>query len=98
MTVPSTIETRQPASVGDPRWWRNAVIYQLYPRSFADGNGDGIGDLAGVRASLPYLRGLGVDALWFTPWYASPGWTAATTSPTTGRSTPTSGPWPKPRR
>jgi alpha-glucosidase len=72
MTVPSTIETRQPASVGDPRWWRNAVIYQLYPRSFADGNGDGIGDLAGVRASLPYLRALGVDALWFTPWYASP--------------------------
>jgi len=53
-------------------WWRSAVIYQIYPRSFADGNGDGVGDLAGVRARLPYLARLGVDALWFSPWYASP--------------------------
>jgi len=53
-------------------WWRNAVIYQVYPRSFADGNGDGTGDLAGVRSRLPYLAALGVDAIWFTPWYASP--------------------------
>jgi alpha-glucosidase len=53
-------------------WWRSAVIYQVYVRSFADGNGDGIGDLAGVRARLPYLRDLGVDAIWFTPWYPSP--------------------------
>ncbi|MFC1432349.1 glycoside hydrolase family 13 protein [Streptacidiphilus sp. N1-3] len=53
-------------------WWRNAVIYQVYVRSFADGNGDGVGDLAGVRAKLPYLADLGVDALWFNPWYASP--------------------------
>ena len=53
-------------------WWRNAVIYQVYVRSFADDNGDGIGDLAGVRARLPYLADLGVDALWFNPWYASP--------------------------
>jgi alpha-glucosidase len=54
------------------QWWRDAVIYQIYPRSFADGNGDGVGDLAGVRARLPYLKRLGVDALWFSPWYASP--------------------------
>lgn len=53
-------------------WWRTAVIYQVYVRSFADGNGDGIGDLAGVRSRLPYLKSLGVDALWFTPWYRSP--------------------------
>ncbi|WP_434443850.1 glycoside hydrolase family 13 protein [Lentzea sp. E54] len=53
-------------------WWRDAVIYQIYPRSFADGDGDGVGDLAGVRSRLPYLASLGVDALWFTPWYASP--------------------------
>jgi alpha-glucosidase len=53
-------------------WWRDAVIYQVYVRSFADANGDGIGDLAGVRSKLPYLRDLGVDAMWFTPWYASP--------------------------
>ncbi|MCU1507579.1 MAG: glycoside hydrolase family 13 protein [Microbacteriaceae bacterium] len=59
-------------SDSDALWWRNAVIYQVYIRSFADGNGDGTGDLAGVRARLPYLRELGVDAIWFTPWYASP--------------------------
>ncbi|SDD07781.1 glycoside hydrolase family 13 protein [Glycomyces harbinensis] len=53
-------------------WWRNAVIYQVYPRSFADADGDGTGDLAGVRQHLPYLAELGVDALWFTPWYRSP--------------------------
>ncbi|MFG2098821.1 glycoside hydrolase family 13 protein [Streptomyces sp. NPDC048612] len=53
-------------------WWRDAVIYQVYPRSFADGNGDGMGDLAGVRARLPYLRDLGVDAVWLSPFYASP--------------------------
>ena len=54
------------------QWWRDAVIYQVYVRSFADANGDGVGDLAGVRAKLPYLAELGVDALWFNPWYASP--------------------------
>ncbi|WP_246143762.1 glycoside hydrolase family 13 protein [Actinacidiphila oryziradicis] len=53
-------------------WWRSAAIYQVYVRSFADGNGDGTGDLAGVRARLPYLADLGVDALWFNPWYPSP--------------------------
>lgn len=53
-------------------WWRSAVIYQVYVRSFADGDGDGVGDLAGVRSRLPYLRDLGVDALWFNPWYLSP--------------------------
>ncbi len=58
--------------VADPRWWRNAVVYQVYVRSFADANGDGIGDLAGVLGRLPYLRDLGVDALWFNPWYPSP--------------------------
>jgi alpha-glucosidase len=60
-----------PREGGHP-WWRSAVIYQVYIRSFADGNGDGIGDLAGVRARLPYLRDLGIDAIWFTPWYPSP--------------------------
>ncbi len=55
-----------------PGWWREAVIHQLYVRSFADGNGDGIGDLTGARARLPYLRDLGVDAVWLNPWYASP--------------------------
>ncbi|MGR6920948.1 glycoside hydrolase family 13 protein [[Actinomadura] parvosata] len=53
-------------------WWRNAAIYQVYVRSFADGDGDGIGDLIGVRDRLPYLAGLGVDAIWLTPFYPSP--------------------------
>ena len=53
-------------------WWRGAAIYQVYIRSFADGDGDGTGDLAGVRAKLPYLAELGVDAIWFNPWYPSP--------------------------
>jgi alpha-glucosidase len=53
-------------------WWRGAAIYQVYVRSFADGNGDGIGDLAGVRGRLPYLADLGIDAIWFNPWYPSP--------------------------
>ncbi|GAB3596591.1 glycoside hydrolase family 13 protein [Angustibacter peucedani] len=56
----------------DLEWWRSAAIYQLYPRSFADGDGDGVGDLLGVLERLPYLRELGVDAIWFTPWYPSP--------------------------
>ncbi|RYP88410.1 alpha-glucosidase [Nocardioides guangzhouensis] len=53
-------------------WWRHAVIYEVYPRSFADGNGDGEGDLAGLRARLPYLRDIGVDGIWIAPWYPSP--------------------------
>ncbi|PRX44515.1 alpha-glucosidase [Prauserella shujinwangii] len=53
-------------------WWRSAVIYQIYVRSFADANGDGVGDLAGIRARLDHLSDLGVDALWVTPFYTSP--------------------------
>ncbi|HWC84194.1 MAG TPA: glycoside hydrolase family 13 protein [Pseudonocardiaceae bacterium] len=53
-------------------WWRDAVIYQVYVRSFADGNGDGVGDLIGVRAHLDHLAELGVDAVWLTPFYPSP--------------------------
>ena len=53
-------------------WWRAAVTYQVYPRSFADGDGDGIGDIAGIRSRLPYIRDLGVDAIWLNPWYPSP--------------------------
>jgi alpha-glucosidase len=55
-----------------PGWWRTAVFYQIYPRSFADGNGDGIGDLIGVKDRLDYLALLGVDALWLSPFYKSP--------------------------
>ena len=61
-----------PGTRRGPAWWRDAVIYQVYVRSFADSDGDGIGDLRGVRERLPYLKDLGVDAVWLTPFYASP--------------------------
>jgi alpha-glucosidase len=53
-------------------WWRGAVIYQIYVRSFADSDGDGVGDLPGIRSRLPYVRELGVDAIWLNPFYPSP--------------------------
>jgi alpha-glucosidase len=64
--------SQHPSPPTDADWWRNAVFYQVYIRSFADGNGDGVGDLAGIRDRLPYLSDLGVDALWITPFYPSP--------------------------
>jgi alpha-glucosidase len=63
--------TEQAAGLRVP-WHHSAVFYEVYLRSFADGSGDGVGDLAGLRSRLPYLRDLGVDALWITPWYVSP--------------------------
>jgi alpha-glucosidase len=63
---------QRPAGTREPAWYHTAVVYQVYLRSFADGTGDGIGDLAGLTARLPYLRDLGVDAIWLNPWYRSP--------------------------
>jgi alpha-glucosidase len=56
----------------DGPWWRSAVVYQVYIRSFADANGDGVGDIAGLRSRLTYIAELGVDAIWVNPWYRSP--------------------------
>jgi oligo-1,6-glucosidase len=59
-------------AMSDQPWWKSAVVYQIWPRSFADSDGDGIGDLPGVLARLDYLAGLGVDVLWLSPFYPSP--------------------------
>lgn len=63
-----------PAQVlaADPDWWRGAVIYQIYPRSYQDSNGDGIGDLKGITQRLPHIASLGVDAIWISPFFTSP--------------------------
>jgi alpha-glucosidase len=53
-------------------WWETAVIYQIYPRSFQDSNSDGIGDLVGITSRLEYIRNLGVDAIWISPFMTSP--------------------------
>jgi len=59
-------------TTNDPQWWKSAVVYQIYPRSFADSNGDGIGDLPGIRSRLDHLQELGVDVIWLSPIYRSP--------------------------
>ena len=56
----------------DRKWWKEAVFYQIYPRSFYDSNGDGIGDLKGITEKLPYLKELGVTAVWICPFFKSP--------------------------
>ena len=55
----------------DANWWRQAVVYQIYPRSFADANGDGLGDIPGVTSRAGYLEKLGIDAVWLSPFYPS---------------------------
>ena len=67
----STVKALMHGSAADP-WWKHAVIYEIYPRSFQDSNGDGIGDIRGVISRLDYLQELGIDAIWLTPIYPSP--------------------------
>ncbi|MDN3311404.1 glycoside hydrolase family 13 protein [Microbacterium oryzae] len=64
-------ETTDPLLIPAADWWRQAAVYQIYPRSFADANGDGIGDLRGIMSRIPYLQTLGIDAVWLSPFYPS---------------------------
>ncbi|MEO1676586.1 MAG: alpha-amylase family glycosyl hydrolase [Pseudomonadota bacterium] len=70
---PSAAVAQEHLAIGhDPDWWRGAVIYQIYPRSFQDSNNDGVGDLAGIIHRLPHVAALGVDAIWISPFFRSP--------------------------
>ena len=75
----TTTESIKPSSESDAtangytkKWWKEAVVYQVYPRSFKDSNADGIGDLKGIASQLDYIKGLGVDVIWLSPMYDSP--------------------------
>src|SRR5262249_25455336 len=70
--VSAALPARADAPAPSDPWWRHAVIYEIYPRSFQDSNGDGIGDLNGITQRLGYLKSLGVDAIWVGPFYPSP--------------------------
>jgi alpha-glucosidase len=69
--APVAAQNSAPTTTGS-EWWRTAVIYQIYPRSFADASGDGVGDFAGITSRLPALAELDIDAVWFSPFYTSP--------------------------
>jgi glycosidase len=66
------LAARLGGSAGDEPWWKAGVLYQIYPRSYADANGDGVGDLRGIVDRLDYLQRLGVDGLWLSPITMSP--------------------------
>jgi alpha-glucosidase len=73
LAASTALAQAHPAPAPDPHeWWRHEVFYEIYPRSFADSNGDGIGDLSGITSKLDYLKELGVGALWITPFFPSP--------------------------
>lgn len=71
-STPASSQVAKPALVPASVWWKHAVVYEIYPRSFQDSNGDGIGDLPGITSRMDYLKTLGVDAIWISPMYPSP--------------------------
>src|SRR5271170_7991488 len=72
MQISHPLESETTANGYTRKWWKGAVLYEIYPRSFQDSNGDGIGDLNGITSRLDYLKVLGVDAIWLSPIYPSP--------------------------
>ncbi|KAG1647632.1 putative alpha-glucosidase [Nymphon striatum] len=72
MNAEKELQQRNRLMAGDADWWRGAVIYQIYPRSYQDSNTDGIGDIPGITRRLPYIASLGVDAIWISPFFTSP--------------------------
>ncbi|HKW16702.1 MAG TPA: alpha-glucosidase [Terriglobales bacterium] len=72
VTVPFRAQDTEHHSAANDPWWKHAIIYEIYPRSFQDSNGDGVGDMNGITSRLDYLKDLGVDAIWITPMYPSP--------------------------
>ena len=60
------------SNISNKKWWKESVIYQIYPRSFKDSNGDGVGDINGIIEKLDYLKRLGIDVIWLSPVYESP--------------------------
>lgn len=68
-SVSKTVEEPQPE---EPKWWKTGSVYQVWPASFKDSNGDGLGDIPGIISKLDYLQDLGVDIMWLSPMYASP--------------------------
>ena len=72
MPKPAVMNTHETLQKSTNNWWKGGVIYQIYPRSYQDSNGDGIGDLAGITQRLPYIASLGVDAIWISPFFQSP--------------------------
>ena len=65
-----TISSAHPET--EPKWWKEAIIYQIYPASFKDSNNDGWGDMKGIASKLEYIKDLGADAIWISPFYDSP--------------------------
>src|SRR5437899_10173241 len=76
--IPIAMQTSPPEESGatangyTTKWWKEAVVYQIYPRSFKDANGDGVGDLKGIISKLDYVKSLGIDVIWLNPVFASP--------------------------
>src|SRR6516162_4029480 len=70
--IPSQASAQKKVDAEGHEWWQHAVFYEIYPRSFADSNNDGVGDLNGIASKLGYLHDLGVDAIWITPCFPSP--------------------------